>query len=140
MNQPDSIKLSWLRNPALAKVPSAQTPLMQENPQQLPTWDLNSSEIDESELFQKLGSLIKDGTWKAIAQIKQFLENDSEDGVIHRLRDRDGQTLLHLGGSEGNYEIVQMFLKVGMNPNTSDYKGQTPLHACIVDSGNQELF
>lgn len=44
--------------------------------------------------------------------------------------DQQGRTLLHYTGCRGQYDMIELLLEKGADPNIKDKNGNTPLHWC----------
>lgn len=64
-------------------------------------------------------------------EIRNILEQDKYDLNYVKMRDKEGDTLLHFSVFANNYHITEIFLKYGVNPNICDKDGQTPLFRTI---------
>ena len=54
----------------------------------------------------------------------------SSEGLT--LEDLDGCTLLHLACETADIGMLELLLQYGANINSTDSRGQTPLHRCIL--------
>ena len=50
-----------------------------------------------------------------------------------------GFTLLHAAAYHSNLKIVQVLIHLGANPNTQDFRGQTPLHLAIQSTKSDHV-
>ncbi|KAL9386715.1 hypothetical protein Peur_019839 [Populus x canadensis] len=57
----------------------------------------------------------------------------SSEGLT--LEDLDGCTLLHLACETADIGMLELLLQYGANINSTDSRGQTPLHRCILRGG-----
>jgi ankyrin repeat protein len=74
-----------------------------------------------------------------INDLTNILDRDKQNGVYINMCDEDNDTLLHFAVFSNNYDIVNLFLKYGADPNKTDNIGQTPIYR-IVFGDNDKII
>jgi ankyrin repeat protein len=69
-------------------------------------------------------TITKGNTQKALKQISTSKKLDKKD--------KDGNTTLHIAVLNGNYPVTEALLSKGINVNTRNYSGNTPVHTGIL--------
>lgn len=64
---------------------------------------------------------------------------DSDDSLIHKTDIRTGWTLLFRAVCNGNFNVVELLLTKGADPNVQNIYGETPLHQA-VDNGKHNII
>jgi uncharacterized protein len=64
-----------------------------------------------------------------LVRIKYLFKNSSEDLI--RIRNKTGNTLLHLSAECGHQKVIEFLLKQGAEINRKNHEGNTPLHLAV---------
>lgn len=77
--------------------------------------------------------LVRAAQGRHVQLVKLLLENGAD--VQTTAQSQQGDTALHTGALQGGFEMVQLLLKHGADPNAVNKQGQTPLHRAIAGDG-----
>lgn len=88
-------------------------------------YDRNRSLMLTFEYFVKLISYSKTD------EIQNILEQDKHDQNYIKMRDKEGDTILHFAVFANNYQVTSLLLNYGADSNDYDIDGQTPLFRTV---------
>ena len=96
----------------------------------------------EDRLFSRTYDSLQNKMWRMseLGRIDQLLLDlrSNEEKEHMQVKDHFGRSLLHVAVEQNNFNLVEVLLSVGLNPNAKEHCGATPLTLAVID-GNVKM-
>ena len=95
---------------------------------------------EQDKLFNSVFDSLKNKLWNSIQAdtVERLIKDMSENSQLMSVKDHLGRSFLHAAVEQQNVKLVQCLLHAGVNPNSKEACGVTPLLIAVITK-NKEI-